>query len=335
MNKCAGIVLSVVLVSSLAAVGQVTSGKNTCSYPHCGVSFSIPDKWQQVPEGGPGEVARLATLNPKTRQPVAILTINIDSAQGKSLDESITSVGKALSGKVTERVISLAGSKAILLSGAEGGSSMRLVAAIACIHKGQLYTICFHSTGEPYATAFAEVTKDWEWRQVEKPTSHLSLASGAVPLFGDIVRMRVPTIIRPYQVEDPQTQMCLGIFNHISGKNEFFLNIDLVPKDPQLPMATLRDNFSNTIQTQMKLRTPLAWTNTSTTTTAIISKSFTAAVTLPEGGTSAQTMRYALLAPSADRAVLFTLTIHTTDTADIAAYNALIEKMIGSLNTKQ
>lgn len=298
----------------------------TFDFPTYGVSVSVPETLQRIPEGSPGHLGRWAKLG---GDGVAEFILAVEaSPKGKhDLQSYAQETVKAVGGSISSDAAELGGDKALKALGSSTGTEMRPLEALIVEREGMFYLLSrIAKNADDGLAEFGEMKQSWKWIPVESASDHLALTPEPVPLFENLFSFRPPTLVRPYEVANPKVQASLGIYNCLTKGQDFFLNIDVLRRKGSLSLDQMGEEFAQNAKKGLQSKDPVTWERRKDGVEYLLSKPISVETPNPDGTPVKQVIQFLMFAAKS-KWVLFTCVITAKDESAQKAYMALIDEV--------
>jgi len=300
-------------------------------FPTYGVALTAPSGWKRIPEGGGWEMAR---WTPADRAGRAFLIVEVHDAGKRSLDEWARSFAQETKAGVEPAKEGLAGERTLRLvvPGQHAGFWPR--SGLMAVHGPCMvlvYVVADRAEGAE--AAVEDLRRGWTWIKMEHPDEHLQPASRAVAVLGGLAVLRMPEVVRPMVERNPsRDNMMLHIYDHVAGRPGIVIDIQKVPKSPEVSPQDVLNGWGRAMADRLKLDQPPKITAKHDAPFRAILEPLI--VPLPEGtvppGGEKMTTRYAVIFPSAESLLSITFTFPPNTPEATQAYYKLAERIIQS-----
>jgi hypothetical protein len=227
-------------------------------FPTFGVAALPPDSgWTRVVEGGLGHVARWA--NPNGNQARAVLTVEMEPVNGRTLNDYSQSLQKKLGGTPRLESTKLASLEAIKIRTDGNVAELHPAAAVVAVKDGFFYVLAlFESAGWHCESDLERLRQGFELVEQAAPADHLRLRGDTFPMF-DLFKFEPLDTLRPVPTKGPATLVKLAIHNYVKNAREFEVEIELVRSSGDNDLIKLREKASNDVAKYLALQRLPEW----------------------------------------------------------------------------
>lgn len=321
-NTCALLLLLTLSGFLLASDPAVTS-----TFPTCGVSVVVPSTLQRVPEGTPQQVARWSKAGSD-----AIIAIEASPAGNQELEAFAQKIAASLGGSIAAEPAELDGEHALLVSASPAGSGVRPLEAVIAKRNDVFYFLTRNgSKADDGQAEVLEMSRSWKWLPIEPPSKHIELMTQSVPVLDNLFSFRPPTLARPYEVQNPKTQLRMGIFNYQSKTQDFFVGIDVFPRKAATSLDVIGEIFADNAAKNYQAKEAIVWEHPKGGVERLLSQPFVTETTNPDGSTSKQLVRL-LIFVTESSGIVFTCAISAEEESARKVYAELVERIGESIS---
>lgn len=325
--------VALLTICLLLAYVDFASGQSSerIEFPTYGISFVTPASARELIATGPNIVATWEKQVASDSDSHLKIAVEMSPSRGKSLEDYVKSKAGKMNLAIDSEGVRLGDEPAMKIHGAVPSHRYKHLTSVIGKRHEQFYLVtCVADSLEIAKSEIESTCSSWKWSAPEPPAAHLDLAGGA-QLFDRKLSIRYPRLMRPHPSTQPGRDFAVALLNIMSDvMQEFSIQVTPIPKNPEITLKQLCDNFGMVIQ--QKLATEeLSWKKQ--TDQEIYLSSLTSAKLAPGNGRPMNSyLRYALIELS-DFNVLIQFTVMTSSQRDLAKYDSLIEKVADSITT--
>lgn len=251
------------VVSCSVAMGQdyldPSDGKPT-DFPSFGVSLAGPKGWTRLYETELLQVARWGQPDGQTSKPHGLLQATVARTEDRTLKEYAEFLRDNFKATLSDKMTTLDGEPAYAMSVATRPKGLQFSHALVAQHGALFYVLSAWSDNEKYYAAELEsVRQNWKWAKIEEPSAHLELGEKPLPLFRNLLLIKLPRSARPLPTQDPSRQVMLTISNRDLSDQEFLVNPIMLDIPEKVELVPWTEALTQELPKRLKFTGELKW----------------------------------------------------------------------------
>jgi hypothetical protein len=222
--------------------------KPTIAFPTWGVALSPPAGWGRAAERDLTVVGQWMPRDGSRGMLLVLCSPLLRRSPRGMAQQTADTVG----GSVQEATLD--GRAARMVNDGRSGE-----AACFAERNGYLYELRYQRV-PPNPAEFEAIRSSWQWSEVDSPLKHPELRPDLIPVM-DQFALQLPEHMRPWAVPAPPGTANFAAID-ISGqriRREFHMELAMPSGIQGKPLNELATRMSEPVQTQLKLKQPIAW----------------------------------------------------------------------------